>query len=389
MTTPSEGLTILVSGRIAGAAGQGGAVWAVLQYLLGFRRLGHDVYFVEPLGPDDSDAAGGRSEDSAAARWFLDVVGSRGMEDRAALILPDRRETLGMSYSRLSEVANRTDVLVNLSGVLRDPEIVEPCTCRLYMDLDPGFTQLWQAAEGVDMGLDGHTHFVTVGLALGDPECPIPTCGRRWIPTLPPVVLDDWPVVGDPGGEAFTTVANWRSYGSIRHGGLLYGQKAHSLRRFADLPARTGYRFDLALTIDPGETEDLRRLEAGGWTLVDPDRAAGTPDRYRRFIASSRAEFGIAKSGYVEARCGWFSDRSACYLARGRPVLAQETGYTRYLPSGVGLLQFATNEEAEAGIEAIHRDWPAHAKAARAIAESCLDSDMVLGGLLRNVGVAP
>lgn len=385
MSARRAGLTILVSGRIAGARGQGGAAWAVLQYLLGFRRLGHDVYFVEPLAAP----AGGAERngvDPESVSWFRSVVEPFGLEERSALLLPGVRETVGLPYERLSRVARRADVLVNLSGVLRDAELVEGIRVRLYLDLDPGFTQLWHGAEGIDMGLDGHTHFATVGLGLGAPDCPIPTCGRRWIPTLPPVVLDEWPAASRPESDAFTTVANWRSYGSIRRGDLLYGQKAHSLRRFDDLPARTGSSFELALSIDPSERDDLERLRVGGWRLVSPDRAAGTPDRYRRFITRSWAEFGIAKSGYVEARCGWFSDRSACYLARGRPVLAQETGYTRHLPTGLGLLAFETPEEAVAGIDAIHRDWAAHARGARRIAETCLDSDAVLGALLGRVG---
>ena len=236
------------------------------------------------------------------------------------------------------------------------------------------------------MRFAGHTRFVTVGLAMGQPDCRVPTCGLEWIATLPPVVLARWPVATRVEYPALTTIANWRGYGSIRHEGVLYGQKAHSLRPFMALPKLTAERLMLALAIDPGEVQDLAALHDNGWCLLNPAEVAPTPERYRRFIQGSRAEFGIAKSGYVAARCGWLSDRSVCYLASGRPVLAQETGFSRFLPAGAGLLSFATVEDLLAGIEALRRDYAGQARAARALAEEYFDSDQVLSRLLEEVG---
>jgi hypothetical protein len=195
-------------------------------------------------------------------------------------------------------------------------------------------------------------------------------------------VLAEWPVTTGNPNAAWTTVGNWRGYGSIRYRGQLFGQKAHSLRQFMSVPRRTKERFVLALAIHPDEVNDLAALAENGWRLVDPAEVSATPTDYQRFIQASKAEFGIAKSGYVAARCGWFSDRSVCYLASGRPVLAQETGLAGILPSGQGLMTFSTEDEAIAGIDAVSSDYTRHAKAARALAEEYFDSNRVLGRLL-------
>ena len=365
---------VLLAGMVAGDPHQGGATWAVLQYVLGLRRLGHDVVLVEPV----------RALSSETTRYFREVVGRFGLDGRAAL-LDAERHTVGLPYARLREAASGADVLLNISGLLRDEGLTAGIPIRAYLDLDPAFTQLWHA-QGSDVGLDGHTRYVTVGRSLASASPQLPTCGVEWTPTFPPVVLEHWPAATALVHDAFTTVANWRSYGSIEHNGRLYGQKAHSLRPLISLPTRTRERFLLALGIHPDERDDLRALAANGWQLVDPLEVAGTPDAYRSFVAGSRAELGVAKSGYVESRCGWFSDRSACYLACGRPVLAQDTGFGDALPTGEGLFAFRTIDDALAGIESLAREPARHARAARDIAEAYLDSDKVLGRLMEAVG---
>jgi hypothetical protein len=369
-------LTILVSGMLAGTPGQGGATWAVLQYLLGLARLGHDVCLVEPVAA---------APDRRVVGYFRRVVAQFGLEGRAALLVSGSRRTVGLSYERVREVAARAAVLVNVSGMLADEALLAPIPRRVYLDLDPAFVQLWHT-QGIDMRFAGHTHFVTVGRAIGQPDCPVPTCGIDWITTAQPVVLERWPVAPRIVRGAFTTVANWRGYGSVEYDGVFYGQKAHSLRSLIALPTRTAERFVLALNIHPDERRDLEALAANGWRLVDPARVAGTPEAYRRFVGGSRAELGIAKSGYVAARCGWFSDRSVCYLASGRPVIAQDTGFGRFLAIGEGLFAFGTTDEVLAAAEQLRRDYDRHARAARALAETCFDSDRVLGRLLQEVG---
>jgi hypothetical protein len=371
-------LKIIVSGMVAGDPGQGGAAWAVLQYVLGLLQLGHDVYLIEPVKTEQLAPRGSSLEASKNAVYFLDVARSFGLERRCGLLLQGTTQTVGLSYSDLRTIAQSTTILLNISGMLQQEELIAPIPHRVYLDLDPAFNQLWHATQNIDMRFGSHNRFVTVGNAMGQKECPIPTYGIQWLPTFQPVVLKYWQPAATISIEAFTTVGNWRGYGSIEHDGVFYGQKAHSLRSFIDLPLKTVEKFALALAIDPGETRDLEALKNNRWILLDPATVAATPQQYQKFVSESKAEFGIAKSGYVASRCGWFSDRSACYLACGRPVVAQDTGFSAYLPCGAGLFAFSTPAEALAAIEAINRDYSAQSKAARAIAEEYFDSARVI-----------
>ena len=383
----SETVTIVVAGMIAGDPYQGGATWAVLQYLLGLREAGHDVYFIEPVNASKLQPCGASLSESTNADYFRAVTRQFGFETRAALLLAGTTRTVGLSYDTLRAAAAASDCLINISGMLADPALTEPIPVRVYLDLDPGFNQLWSAAEGIDVGFDGHTHFVTIGPALGDAGCDIPTCGRAWIATNQPVVLSEWPRAERLTHDAFSTVANWRGYGSITYNNVFYGQKAHAWRPLVSLPGKTREPIMVALAIHPEEQRDLALLAAHGWTLVDPAQVTATPERYRAFVQGSKGEIGVAKSGYVASRCGWFSDRSACYLASGRPVVAQETGFSRFLPTGDGLFAFETADDACAAIGAIVGDYERHSRAARAIAEEYFDASRVLPQLLARVGV--
>jgi hypothetical protein len=228
-----------------------------------------------------------------------------------------------------------------------------------------------------------------VGRSLGRDSCSIPTCGREWIHTLPPVALDHWPAARTaPERDAFTSIGHWRSYGSIEHEGVHYGQRAHSLRGLIDLPKVSGSDFQMALGIHPDEKRDLAALRANGWELLDPLTVAGTPAAYADFIRGSKAELSIAKSGYVASRSGWFSDRSACYLASGRPVVAQDTGFSDFLPSGEGLLAFDDTAGAVEAVAKVEADLELQARAARELAEEHLDARKVLSLLLARLGSA-
>ena len=374
----TDRLSVIVSGMVAGDPGHGGAAWAVLQWVLGLRRLGHDVVLVEPVaGP----AIGGQPlASSEQGRYFEQVRHDFRLE--AALVVAGSTETVGMSYGEVVAAAHRADLVVNVAGMLVDPELLGPPTVRAYLDLDPGFTQLWQEVEGIDMRLAGHERHVTVGLRIGQAGCSVPTCGVSWRTTPPIVSLPDWPVAGPVVDRAFTTVGTWRGYGSIHHEGVHYGQRAHSMRPLAGLPDLVDARFRMALAIHPDEVADLELLERHGWELVDPATVAATPQDYRTFVQGSFAELGIAKSGYVRSGCGWFSDRSACYLASGRPVVAQDTGFGDALPVGAGLLPYGDVEEAAEAVRAVVGDHRRHAAAARAIAEEHLAASRVLPVLL-------
>jgi hypothetical protein len=378
-------LRILVCGMIAGVPYQAGATWAVLQYVLGFRRLGHQVYFIETL--DDTALRPTSSfARSSNAEYFCSVVSEFGLEASAALLHKETKETIGLPYSEVRRISQCADVLLDISGALAFEPLAENVPLRVYLDLDPAFTQLWHDIQQIDMRFEGHTHYITVGLAIGQPDCAVPTCGLDWTTTLQPIVLEHWPRVERAPSAPLTAVANWRGYGSIKHQGVLYGQKAHSWRRFMDVPKRTKERFLLALAIHPDEKPDMQAIEENGWALVDPLQVADTPSRYRKFIQNSKAELGIAKSGYIASGCGWFSDRSLCYLASGRPVIAQETGFSQFIPTGEGLFTFDTADDLVASIDELNCDYTLHSRAARALAEDYFDSDKVLSRMLQNVG---
>jgi len=378
-------LRILVSGRIASTPGQGGATWAVLQYLIGLRELGHQVWFVEAIPASRLCPAGIDLACSTNAVYAARVLSEFDFDGRWALMVEDTTTTVGCEYSLLA--STRWDVHVNLSGCLDEPGLTGRIPVRIYVDVDPAFTQLWHEVDGHDLGLAGHTHFTTVGLGIGTPTCPVPTGAHTWQHTLPPVVLSQWTEGAAITRPAMTTVANWRSYGSVEWNDVTYGQRAHSFRAFFDLPRATTMRLAPALAIDPAETGDLAALDRAGWELVDPTAVAGTPRAYRDFVRSSRGEFSIAKSGYTVSRSGWFSDRSACYLASGRPVVTQDTGFDTRLPTGEGLMVFSTPAEAVEALDRVDADYPRHAAAARRIAVDELDSAMVLSDLLRTAGV--
>jgi len=280
--------------------------------------------------------------------------------------------------------------LVNVSGHLTIKEIASGPRTRLYLDLDPGFTQAWHADGSLDFEIAEHDHYATVGLNVGKPGCAIPDCGIRWIPTLPPVLLDQWPVTPvPPGSPRFTTVASWRSpYGQLELDGRTMGLKHHQFRRLIELPERVGGAgFELALEIHQGDDADREALERHGWALVEPRVVAATPQGFRDYVSASTAEFSVAQGVYVESGSGWFSDRSAAYLAAGHPALVQDTAIGADLRPQEGLLTFSTLDGAVASAERIAADPSVHAAAARHFAERHLDSDLVIAGLLAAIGL--
>jgi hypothetical protein len=359
-----------------------------LSYLLGFRRLGYEVVFIdrlagasEPAGPPSAAAAASSPE----ARWLAATMADAGLEGRYAMLIDGSGETLGLSRRELLRELERASFLLNVNGFLEDEELLAAVPRRVYLDIDPGFAQIWEA-EGLANGFAGHDDFVTVGANIGSGDCRVPSGGRRWIATLPPVLLDRWPPA--PPGSAFTSVGSWRGpFGPIEHDGVSYGLRVHEFRRFFELPARVAAPFVLALEIDPEDHRDRGALRAGGWELIDPLEELGDFAAYRRFVSSSMAEIAIAKGLYVGTRGGWFSDRSATYLASGKPVLALDTGFGEALPTGRGLLCFTDLDGAVAAAEEVRANLDEHSAAARAIAEEHLDSSAVLRRLLARLGV--
>jgi hypothetical protein len=381
---------IVIAGSLAQKPRHGGHAWALLQYALGFRELGWDVLFVDRIASAACVDATGRpcaAEDSVNVRGLRGLMQRFGLEHRFALIVDEGKQWIGLDRALVVEEVRRSAFLLNIMGFLSHPELLDAAPRRVFLDIDPGFGQMWKAL-GLHDAFAGHDAHVTIGERIGQPDCPIPTCGIRWIVTAQPVVLSFWPVV-ERRFDRFTSIASWRgAYGPVEYDGKTYGLRVHEFRRFVDVPRRSGLRFEMALDIDPGETRDLDRLKAAGWVLVDPAQVAGDTDRYRDYIQGSGAEFMVAKNMYVATRCGWLSDRSLCYLASGRPVLAQDTGWTELYPSREGLVPFGTLEEAEGASRSIAGNYARHAEAARALAEQYFDSKRVLTRLLAALQVA-
>lgn len=364
----------VVAGALANKPHSGGEAWVRLSWVLGLRRLGWDVWFVERLG----------GADAAAERYFEAVVSEFGLGERAALLDAEGEARFGVGERELAALAADADVLFDVSGHLGPGPILAAPRRRVYVDLDPGFTQAWHADPKLEFDVGGYDRYLTVGENIGSPECPVPGGGIEWVPTLPPVLLEEWdPVPPPPGPLRFTTVATWRSpYGGLVVGGREMGLKHHQFRRFAELPERVpAAEFELALDIHAGDRADLELLRSRGWQVVDPREAAGTPMAFRDYVRGSGAEFSVAQGVYVEAATGWFSDRTAAYLASGRPALIQDTGSEKR----PGPVAFEDLASAAAGAESIAADWEERSRAARAFAEHHLDSDRVLGRVLEIV----
>jgi hypothetical protein len=373
---------IVVCGAIAQKAHQAGHTWQFLQYLLGFRELGWDVLFVDRLH-GDVDPGDGR------IGYVRAVMRAAGLDDAWTIGLDDGCHA-GLARAEVLERVGDADLLLNVMGFCEDVEILGAARERVFLDTDPGFGQMWHALGLADI-FAGHDRHVTIGERIGTPDCAIPTCGIDWITTPQPVVLSQWPAAPPPAGPLrFTSVARWRgAYGPIDFDGRRYGLRLHQFRRFAQLPRLTGARLEVALDIDPTDEADIRLLDREGWILTDPTSVAATPASYSAFIRASSAELLVAKGMYVDTRSGWLSERSLCYLASGRPVLAQSTGAEELYPTGCGLVTFATVDEAVAGVDAIRSDYARHAQAARDLAAAYFDATRVLGRLLDRLGSRP
>jgi hypothetical protein len=237
------------------------------------------------------------------------------------------------------------------------------------------------------MGFARHNVFFTIGQNVDGDDFPIDLQGVPWQPTLPPVVLDAWPVCSDGGCARISTVADWRGSQDAVYEGEWYGGKREEFLGFLRVPLEAQRQFEIALLVGQEDYEDLGILLRHDWRVLDPYACAGDPHSYREFVQRSRAEFSVAKRGYVRTRSGWISDRTACYLASGKPAIVQATGFERRLPTGEGLLTFETVQQAVDAVHAFDADYDRHAAAARRVAEDHLDSRRVLASILERAGL--
>ena len=372
---------VVVRTRDAAAAPEfPGATWTYLQYVLGFRRLGFEVFWVDALGAVDP-FKGPHGRD-----YLVEAFGRTaerfGFGDAWCVLHEDGSS----GPARVEELATRADLLVTVSGHLDPESPLMSIPTRAYIDVDPGFTQIW-ASQGA-LSLDEHTHHFTVGLNVGTDALRVPAAGVEWHPIVPPVVLDEWPALIDERCRRWSTIADWSGSQVAWHAEEEYGGKRDNFVALLGLPAETDVRFEPAILIGQGDHADLGALHEHGWRVRDPAIYAGTPDAYREFIRYSRAELSVAKDGYVRSRSGWVSDRTACYLAAGKPAVVQSTGAESRLPTGAGLLTFQSPEDAAATVRAVESDYLAHCRAARGLAEERFDSARVLAHVLEVCGVA-
>jgi hypothetical protein len=374
-------MIIVLSGSI-GRLPVGGHAWIDMQYLAGLRELGHEVYYLEDCGEAswvyNWDTEELTNDLTYPADYVRDCLDPLGFSERWIYRAGDQSE--GLSIEEFRDVCSRAELLLIRAVPLARwrAEYGWPRR-RCFIDADPGFNQISllngnaQLAETVSRC---ETLF-TIGQRIGAPDCPVPTAGRTWLKTVAPVSLAHWEVAPNRPDTHFTTIMQWRGFREVEYEGVLYGQKDKEFPKFINLPRLTSQPFRIALTGAP--PDDLVEYH---WEVVPGWIASRTAWSYRDFIRDSRAEFSVAKHGYVAMRGGWFSDRSACYLSSGKPVLVEETGLGEWLPVGEGVVTFNDVGEALAGIEKINADYQQHCRAARKIAEEYFASDRVLTPLL-------
>lgn len=370
-----------------------GVVWQTVHYLVGLARLGYDVYYVEAHAANPSMFCRSPEDDgSAGAAAFIDSVMRRfDLNDRWAFqALHSDGRCYGMSEGRLRQLYGSADLLINLHGATK-PLPEHSATGRLiYLETDPVALQIElhdNRQETIDF-LEPHCAFFTFGENYGQPDCKLPVSERfPFRPTRQPVVMDFWRPHANGAAETFTTIGNWhQQWRDVMFQGEVYRwSKRDEFLKYLALPARTGQTFELSLS--RYTAADRQMLEARGWLVRDALSFSMDLDEYRQYIVQSRGEFTVAKDQNVRLRSGWFSDRAATYLAAGRPVITQETGFSNILPAGQGLFAFSTVEEIVRAVESVNSDYERHSRAASEIARDYFNYDVVLTRLLADAGI--
>jgi hypothetical protein len=383
-------MKVIVAGMIA-TYPVGGVAWDYGQYALGLERLGYEVYYLEDTGFESYHPVKREyGSDYGYGIGFLQqslAALSPSLGKRWHVRTPEGA-THGLPPGDLRDVIAEADLLLNVSGsaLMRDDYL--RCRNKVLIDTDPGLTQFrnfprWDASPNW-MGTHGyraHDHFFTYAELIGTAQCELPTLGLAWQPTRPPVVLDLWQP--RPPEQRWTTVMTWRAFAEpIEYQGRRYGGKELEFEMIEALPQQTAAALEVAV----GGSAPTERWRSLGWSVVDSQSVSDTMDAYRAYIEGSRGEFSVAKNTYVATRCGWFSCRTACYLAAGRPAVIQDTGYSRLFPCGAGVVAFRDLEGAAAGIERVEADYARHRLAARSFAEAHFASERVLGDLLERIG---
>jgi hypothetical protein len=375
-------MNIIVAGTI-GRSGLGGQAWAVLQYLLGFRALGHRVTYLEDCGQSswiyNWDKNEWTTELEYPAGYVHACLEPFGLG--ADWIYRTDEGSLGLPLDELLQRCESADLLIMRAVPLWiwRPEYDRPKR-RAFLDVDPGFTQatLQSGDKGWLEGVARAERALTYGQRVGQTGCLMPSTAQLWLPTLPPVHLPQWPIQPPALSDTcYTSVIRWQGFRDVTVDGKVFGQRDKQFAQHLDLPAKTGARFCVAMMGTEPAT-----LERHGWRVLPGEQISKTPHSYRDFIQQSRAEICIPKHGYVEMRTGWVSDRSVCYLASGRPVVMEETGLSDCIGTGDGLVTFRGGEEAVLAIKAVEANYLEHSRGARALAEGLFSTAVVLPRLL-------
>lgn len=319
----------------------------------------------------------------AAAAYF-------GFEERYAVVASSGEDVHGRGHVEVAELAAEAVAFVNLSGTVSSQRIKEASRLAVYVDTDPGLTQLWLASGQHVPRVAGHDVHFTIGENVGRPECSLPTGGIEWRHTRQPVVLEDWPLHPSAGAERFTTLATLRGagpHGPLEQLGVDPGHKIDELRKVIDLPRRVSVKLELAARLGQARPDEVSTLEQHGWTVVDGRTVAHDPASFREYVRESDGELSVEKGVFSTTASGWFSDRTTRYLASGKPAVVQDTGFARSIPVGEGLFAFHTVDDAVSAIERITADYGRHSRAAREVAEQHFDSDVVLSRFLEAAGI--
>ena len=389
-------MRVVVTGLVA-TYPVGGVAWDYLQYVEGFARLGCEVLYLEDTGQWFYDPARTTFTPDATtgARWLADAIArvAPSCVRRWAVRAPDGAWH-GLDGVAVARACAGADLLLNLSGACWLRPAYRAARVTAYVDTDPGYSQAKLAAADAGTAdaaaaesaalIRAHDVFFTLGEHVGADDCLVPTAGLLWRPTRQPIVLDAWPVVPPPDDGAFTTVLSWKIEPSPPvFGGRTYGGKDVELLRFLSLPRRTPEPLELAISGDAPRA----RLAEAGWRVVDGHAVSSTLDAYRGYLQASRGECAVAKNVYVATRSGWFSTRSAAYLASGRPVVVQDTGFPAHVPCGPGLHAFTTIDEAADALASVRRGYADACAHARHVAERCFAAEDVCARLLADAGV--
>ncbi|HVF97348.1 MAG TPA: glycosyltransferase [Flavisolibacter sp.] len=380
-------MRILVMGYIVRGP-LGGMAWHHLQYVLGLKEMGHEVLFLEDsddypscYNPENFNV----TTDPVYGLAFLDGFLTRfELQDLWAYYDSHTSRFYGWSEKKVKEFCASADVAINLSGINPLREWWQNIPCRLLIDTDPVFTQIKHLTDAKQMSFaQAHTHFASFGENFGKKGCLIPEDGFNWLPTRQPVCLHAWKVAELQPQRKWTTVMQWDSYKTGEYKGEKFGMKSASFVEYISLPSLAAPdTFELALGSQSAPRNNLRAL---GWTIVDPVTKTKTPEDYQRYLAESKGEWTVAKQGYVISNSGWFSERTLNYMASGKPVVVQDTGFSAFLPIGEGLLPFTNIEEAVVQLKKANTDYATHAKAARKFVEEHFEAGAVLQALLSQI----